>query len=153
MPLFFYSFVLLPAHELRGLPGPQQVLGNPELWVHSWLAILTKQKGTGFIFQAIPHWRKVRSQGCHPGTCGHHRPTDVTRAQAVPSEVFFGPNRSFFSFCSCSQGTEAFLGLGPPGRALMSPEDPTLGYLSDVQVASHFLVLSTLWFSRVARTC
>lgn len=46
MPLFFQSFVLLAARELRGLPLWALSLQNPGLWGHSWLVVLTKQKGS-----------------------------------------------------------------------------------------------------------
>lgn len=112
------SFVLLPAHELRGLPRWAPSLRNPGLWVHSWLVVPTKQKGKGLGFQATPPLRRMSSQGAVSlaivGT------TDLMmseRTPAVPSESFSRPKKGVFSFCLCSHGTRQ-------GWALLAQRNP-----------------------------
>lgn len=119
MPSTFYafvlqSFVLLPAHELRGLPQWALSLPNLGLWVHSWLVVPTKQKGKGFIFQTTPPLRRMSSQGAV--SLAIVGATDLMmseRTPTVPSESFSRPRKGVFSFCLWSHGTRQ--GLSPPG--------------------------------------
>lgn len=94
MPSTFYafvlqSFVLLPAHELRGLPQWALSLPNLGLWVHSWLVVPTKQKGKGFhLSDHTPLKENEFTGSCQPGNCGRHRPNDVRENTNSSFRVF-----------------------------------------------------------------
>lgn len=141
------------SHELRGLPGGPEPgecrAAGPQLAMPAM-----EQKRERFVFQAAPRWGRAGSQGASSG--GHH-----SLVMSDTSGSFRGvspaPSRSLFSFCVCSQGPWRGWewGLSLPGARAPHKafDEPQRASLSGVQVATRFLALSTLWFSRLVRTC